>query len=605
MTIVLNGNPFSRALGAALMLLAPALLGTPARADSIVLENNRAVDGLVCGENAYYVHINIRGTEVPIPRHRILEVTVNSDEENVRMLLAQTVDAVGRQQVGAARTLLEQARGLNPQEDSVRERIAALDRQVVELERAGGTPEQRRRRAQDLFEQAREAYNRVRIDQGNERLISALRTDPSFQPAHELIVARLTQSARPDLMLAAEYFGEAAWPDNITSNHPLIPFLPQIYAALAENFRLTIDSDRTGHYYRLLSLMAEAFTLNPDWMSHAVFDQRRMIEMPLEDLLCTLIAANLDSGQPALAAQKLNSWTQPGRSAQCDLLYARAAIGTGQTEQAVQILEAAHEANPSHASLPVQAKAANLLLQAEQAGAAGQMDQAQASLEQVFYGPDQVLPELSDTVGRRLSEIKLARLSAGQGSPWLLAEVQALNMRFQADAEQRTLAAERLRQALTFTPWSLEPTWSINGRPLAVPAEVNDSLRTAISTPLGIQFDENSPFRVRMQIDLAMSEEHRQLLTQAIETGNTAMLPEAVLVTGVQLSLDAQYPGLPTLLTDSWSARDLLPADQFAQGVQLRLSTAAELTRLVSESMPGFIPTTLRPLSQKLRLVVT
>ncbi|MCE5229832.1 hypothetical protein LLG95_09580 [bacterium] len=586
----------------AMPLIAAVVLTPAAWADRIVTDNDRTLEGVIQSQNEYYININVRGTLVPVPRSRIREIVVQKPNENVRLLLDKANESLRRNQASVARAQLEQARALNATDQKLRDEMSQLDRKIVTIERSGGTPEERRHRAQDLLREAKDAYDRVQNDLGNEKLIEALRTDPSYDAAHTLIDQKLNQGNRPNLMLAAEYFAEALWPDNLKSDSTVIPMLPKIYSELAERFGETTDAERASRYYDLQDLLSKAFVQHPEWVGNDP-ELKRMIEMPMNDLMADLIGRNIAQGQYQTALDKLHIWMEPGKLPLADTLYARADIGQKNYAEAARLLDEVAAASGGSTQLQVQAKAARRLVEAQQNAAAGKTDAAIATLETVFYTPEQMIPEIREAVGQRLAELKGLKLKGGASpNPWLPAEVAALNLRFAAEQKGREDGYSQLRKSLAYVPWRLDAVWSVNGNAMTVQPQINDALRNMLSTPMQIQFNANSPFTLRMQIDLGMSEAEGQVFVQSMETGNKANFPQPLNVTGVKFSVDASYPALPPLLSAEWNAQSLLAQKDQAKGIKIPLASTAELATVIQKDLPKFIAPSVRQLPARLRI---
>lgn len=585
------------------VLLACLVLAQAAWADKIVLDNNRTVEGVIQSKNDFYININVRGTLVPIPRERIREIVVMKPNENIRFLLDRTTEAVGKSKASAARAQLEQAKAINTTDSTLRDEIAKLDRKVIDLERSGGNPDERRHRAQDLLRRANEAYDRIQNEVGNDLLIEALRTDPTYEPAHQIIDQKLNiGGSRPDLMLAAEYFAEALWPDNMKADSVVVPLLPKMYVELTNRFGDTIDLERANRYYDLLNLLSQAFAAHPEWVGNDP-EEKRVVEMPFNDLMADLVGRELGKSQYQLALDKLNIWTQPGKLGAADVLFARAYIGQKRYDEALKLLEAVASSSSGSAQLQVQAKAAKRLVDAEASSEAGKTDEAITTLETIFYSSEQMLPEIRNAVGLRLAELKESKLKTGTSpNPWMPAEVAALNLKFNTEQSGREAGFASLRKALAYIPWHLDAVWSVNGTTMNVPTQLNDALVNTLSLPMAIQFSPNSPFNLRVQIDLGMSDADAQTFVQSMETGNKANFPKPVTVNAIKISVEASYPALPPMLSTEWSASALIPANAKSKEIKIQLAATGDLTKAVQKELPAYISPAVKNLPAKLRI---
>lgn len=587
----------------ALPLVAAALLAPAAHADRIVLNNKRTLEGVIQSQNDFYININVSGTLVPVPRGRIKEVVIQKPDENVRLLLDKANEAIRRNETSIARSALEQARAINTNDQKLREEINKADRKVIDLERSGGTPEERRRHAQDLLREANDAYDRVQVDVGNEKLIAALRTDPTYEPAHQLIDQRMNQGSRPNLMLAAEYFANALTPDSIKADNPVVPLLPQIYVDLASRFGETTDIEKANRYYDLLNQVSAAFAAHPDW-SGSDPAAKRIVDTPFNELMAELIDKSLNRGQYQLAMDKLHIWTPPNRIPEANKLYARAFIGQKSFAEAEKLLEQIASESSGSNQLQVQAKAAQRLVEAQQSAEAGKIDTAIATLETVFYTSEQLIPEIHEAVGQMLAEFKASKLKAGVSpNPWLSAEVAALKLRFGADQRTREDAYSELRRLLAYVPWRLNAVWMVNGNAMNVPTAVNGALCNALSEPLDIQFNNGSPFVLRAQIDLGMTIPDAQTFTQSMETGNKANFPQPVNITGFKITIEASYPALPTMLNSTWTAQSLVSAKEKAKEIRISLATANDLiTILLQKEMSKYVSPEVTKMPKRLKI---
>lgn len=257
------------------LLLGPAV--TAVRADKIVTRNGQTLEGVIKDENKYNVRLDNRGNIISVPVERIKKIERISVAENVKMLLDRANDALGRSDMTGARAYVEQARTLNTTSQAVLDSIDKMNKQIQEMEIRGGTPEERRMRADALLQRAKEAFDLIRREEGNNLLLTALSTDPTNVNAHDMIDSLLTTKGsdgkrvikeNPDLLLAADYFTRVIWPDNadkIKNDSPVIILLPRIYATLAQLFQESSDPERAKRYAQLMKVLADAFATHPTW----------------------------------------------------------------------------------------------------------------------------------------------------------------------------------------------------------------------------------------------------------------------------------------------------------------------------------------------------
>ena len=333
---------FRRLRWIALLMAVPAALaflssGGQAYADKIITKDGQSFEGIIIEENPHYVKLDVQGTMIPVPRERIERIVTQTQEENLETLLSEATTALSRGEIADTRALLEQARVLTPQTPQLREQFEELDERVAEIERKGGTLEERRKRARRLLEEAQEAFDKIRTEEGNRLLILALKTDPSFERAHEQIEDYLEQPG-PDLQLAAEYFTEIMWPDQLRPDSPVIELLPAVYADLAERFRTARDVYKIGHYAEQMRKIYKAFSENPNWLDYARRSEKRLLKIPVNQLLANLVSQNVAEGEYAYALVKLKDWASPSDSVLLGQLYVRCYVGLRQFGKAEELL---------------------------------------------------------------------------------------------------------------------------------------------------------------------------------------------------------------------------------------------------------------------------
>lgn len=542
-----------------------------AHADRITTHQGQALEGVVTEENPYYVHIDVRGVVVPVPRERIKSISKATLEDNVRMLLDRAREAESRDDLGTARTLVEQARRLNTSDATLVQDLAQLDRDLTDMEKRGGTPEARRARAEVLIQRAREAYDKIRVDEGDSLLLQALKTDPTYTEAHALINEKLTTPGqRPDLLLAAEYFSEALWPNNVTLDNPVVPLLPEIYEDLLDRFDRGTDIPRAQRYAELLRVLDEAFRTRPELKVQLTDAQRQLLATPLVDQLTEIIRRNIDRAEYEFALQKLSAWADPLASADMTLLFTRAWVGNGNFDEAAAALAKAHETFPENQSLLPHLNAVNLLITAEKAQQEQNVTQAIADYEKVFAARENLVREVGQMSGARLAMLKAPLLDdqASTAPLWLKADTAAQIFRFGGDSNMRRRAAELLLQTLPRLPWRLDLKFTINDTPIDLGPAQHAMVQAAIARPLNVAFDPQSSFALDFTIGLQVDPTSAPLLMQALDPNTGASIAAPLNVTGLRFNLIAAQPSLGILYQSAWAEPGPAPA------AQARLSAA-------------------------------
>ena len=588
-----------------LVAAAILLLGLQsAWADKIVTINGQTLEGVIREENEYVVNIDVRGIIIPVPRKRIKEVVKNTADENVRFLLDRALEALSRDDIMTARTLVEQARLLNSQDPTLQNNFIKLDEEITDLERRGGTPEERQRRAEALLARATEAYDRIKTEEGNRLLIQALKTEPTLEAAHRLMTDRLTKTGRPDLLLAAEYFTQVMWPDHLRNDSPVIMMLPTIFTDLVQRFKDTEDIHNASQYWEMLNIISQAFEKNPLWKNTQQEDVRALLDRPLLSLLSEQIEANIKNGYYDQALQKLKIWAQPQDSPQLAILFVRAQMGNGNLTDAEATVSAALTKYPDQPELVKTSNALNILTEAEKAGQGGKTDEAIADLNKIFAIRDTLVPEIVEMAGQRLASIRAAQIPAAATSTNAMeaADTAAVVMRYSEDQALRQQAAVILSRNLSTIPWKLELNVTANGQPLTAPPEIVQQIQAMLTQPLGVRFAAESPFVLAMQMDLHLNNPNGPaVLQEALQAGPTGPLKEPIVMNGVQFSLVASHPSLGILYQDRWS-NDLLSAPQSPHVAAMNLQTVESLSNVISQVLPQILPPELRVLTSHLKV---
>ena len=526
-------------------------------ADRVVTTNGQTIEGVIKDENAYYLRINVKGIIIPIPKERIKEVAKNTLEENVQMLLERATEAISRGDISTARTLVEQARTLNTAKSALVENLNKLDQEITDLESRGGTPEERRLRAQSFLDRAKEAYDLIKNDEGNQLLIQALKSDPTYEPAHAKINDLLRQE-NPDLNLAAEYFAEVLWPDHLKMDSPVIPMLPAVYDHLTKMFEGSNDMQRSAHYAHLIQAFSEGFASHPSWKEKAPAAVREKINKPVDTLLADLIRNNLAQGNFELAQAKLQGWTTPDKSVEIARLYIRAYIGSERFSDALKILDQIMKKFPDNLDLRPQYNALKLTIQGQQAQEIGDATTAISTFETVYASRENLVPELVEAVGRHLAVLRAPEMETAQANApgWRAADVAALIMRYGQDVPQKRRAAEIMISAIQVVSWRLAIAASVNGSKITLPDEINQSAMKALGRPLAVRFDPQSPFVIHFMIDFKVEGKGEEI-AQTINSGQTVTSTPPPSAMGFAFALVATHATLGQIYRVAWTSAPL------------------------------------------------
>lgn len=547
-----NPAPRRAGLSAALLALLAVASAPGAFADRIVTKAGQTLDGIIREENKFNILIDVRGIEIPVPHERIQSVTRNTLDENARSLLDRAFETLSRDDIPTARTLVEQARGLNSQTPRIQDDLQRLDAQITDLERRGGSAEDRRIRAENMLRRAQEDYDRIRTDEGNLLLIQALRIDPSYEEAQRLIEEKLSSPGNTDTLLAAEYFVDVLWPENVREDSPVIPLLPAAYVDLAGRFGQTLDIRRAQRFSELLTTMSEAFQKNPAWAAGASAEARALIARPVVELLSDQVKTNLVTGDYEFALDKMKGWANPTDSEDLAMLFARAYVGAGKYDSAASVLSQGLAAFPSNVDFQPNLNALDLLRKGDAALAAGNVDEAGTTYEQIFTNRANLLQEITEKAGNTLSDLKFEQMNnaVGQEPRWRAADLAALVMTYSTKDEQRFRAAAVLNSAIQTLSWKLRVQWFLNGTEIT-PGDVNAGSQAALAGPLAVNFDDSSPFVIELAINAQISESQKLDAVQQISNNGTLATP--VPVNELGFTMTAMHPILGPLMQAKWN----------------------------------------------------
>ena len=576
----LDGPMKRRLLGLTLLCVA-----APVPADLIVMRNGREVSGVITEENDLYVQIEVRGVTTPIPRERIASIEKLTPEENARLLLEQAEAALTNSEVPMARSLVEKARMMNAEDEQTIEHLSSLDRRITDLEEMGGTPEERRRRATAMLRQAEQAFDRIRMREGNELLMQALRADPTYQPAHDMFDKRLREQREIDPMIVAQYVADILYPQEAPVSTAIAAMLPSVYQELAFRYETSSDVRVIENYVKWLIAIRELFDQHPEWLTQATADQRALAQEPIEDLLGRLSEYSLAQFDYEVAHRKVLAWAKPDASAQQAELLSRVHVAS--------VIRRAGECSPPASSFPgdteqrLQANALDRNVHCLESLQSGNRSQGMELLEQVLNTQADLPNEYEVVIGRRLSPLLTLQTEGAveSGESWQAAEDAAIVMRFGEDPARRVEAARVLSREIHRTPWAPHLDVTVNGEPVDVEADQLEAIAQALTEPLAISFNENSTFQFTFTMNLVTSAADRERLTAALTQGVPA--DPMVAIRSIDFKLTASQPALGQMLESEWTV-SALPATV----VQLRERRASEMQSLTeaSEGTTGTLP---------------
>ncbi len=600
-----------------LMVLPFLMFSSTTVADKVITKNGQILEGLIKSENSHYIDMDIQGTITRMPVDRVMKVIINTPEENVRSLLDRILEAIIREDIHTAQRLIEQARSIKINDVKLIENLNLLDGDITDLEHRGGSTEQRRIRAEALLSKAKRAFDRIRTEEGNELLIMALRIDPGYEEAHKKVNQLLSGPARPDLLLAGEYFASALWINSAKNKRldsPVVALLPATYAELAERFNKTNNLAAAGRYAELIRIISDAFVNNPTWIDHARSNEERaLFSEPVTGLLSRLVNDNLERGEYKNAYGKLRSWADPGESAESSELFIRALIGAEEYADAISLLEVAVNDFPQSIVVKPRLDALKLLLEGDAALQDGQVTKAVDLYDQVYAMREVLLPEIEVAVGQRISGVRASVINkSGPSRPrWLKADVAAMIARYSPKSQDRRYAAKVFSESIPSSSWKLDVIWQINGTPLAIPDEISAGVKPVLGRPLHTRFNSRSPFHLTALIDMQTTQEEADLFKQFLLTPKETNLRRGIKITAFKFNITAGHPALGRMMDKSWETTAIPPnvlQSIIDQGVtfekdrnpSVSITGFDSLAQFVNEYLPSYVTRDVTLLSSQL-----
>lgn len=536
-------------------------LTTQCFADKVIMRGGRSVEGVITENNNILIKINVEGNLLTIPQSRVEKIILEKPEQNARDTLDQITAAMAQGDLHTARTLIEQMRMSELTDIAMNERLVELDDELTSLERRGGTAEERSAQAKRFYTRAMDAFDRTQNNEGYRYLLEALISDPEFEEAHERLEVYF---AKPDtnLLLAGEYFYEVLWPDHLRSQSPVINRLPEIYAQVLEEFRVTNDVKLARLRGRILKSVYEALSQNPDWLiSSSAQESHQFLNQSLEDQLGPIIEEDFACQRFKLAQEKLRAFARPEDSPYMAELFARAYLGRLRLDTAYQTLWIGAKQFPTATFLSEQASGVRLLQMAEKAEEAGNEDASIISQMQVYTNPQDFLPETHLASGRMLAErlVDDMQLKSIEGPSYEAGDIAAMVLVYREDYPEREKAEKILAQSLPVLPWQLRVQWYCGAEKMELGDQAIKAIETSLNDMTGLTFDENSHFWLDLEVHMTLSADRDRQVALAIATDRPEQTIEAqppVSVRSLTFKLKAHHPALGTLWEQRWQPND-------------------------------------------------
>jgi hypothetical protein len=379
--------------------------------------------------------------------------------------------------------------------------------------------------------------------------------------ATEMMNDRLGKQAVADSLLAVRYFVEVLYPDHLPPSSPVYSMLPAMYQDVAKRLDATNDAQMVSKYDKWLKTLNAAIQAHPAWATNATDTQQALLAKPLKTLLTEVVVDTLKRGDMQVALLKLQTWANPKGSASEAILCARAYIGAGQDEQAVQTIDEAEKLFPNDLSLRLHAKALALIAQGIQALRSGAKEQGVQALEQVFNSNASLPTEYMDVIGRQLAGAVAADLvnASADDVSWQTADRAALVMHYAVDSKLRKGAAQILSKAVYATAWDINFAIKINGVEMPISQERKQAAVNALAAPLGIRDDPTSPFHFTLTMNMYMSDADADRLASVLGKSTLGVVNPPARVTGLQFVVSAEQVSLGDML-DQASAVQVIPS---------------------------------------------
>lgn len=480
-----------------LLTAAPGIV----RADKIFYKNGKFIQGIIQEEFPTRVELLFEGRLLSIPRTRIESIEYESREENLESMMAKVAEALRREEPDEARKHIDSARKL----DSAGEFAAELDQYEQEVDRleTHGTAEQRRAAAENLLAQAREQIDRIQIDRGLELLLESLETDPTYQPAHDLMAKQLREMIPPPVDLAIDYFADFVDPEQMKANHPFVSFAPAALVELRKRYADVSKEEVIAETTRRIRKVTRLLEEHPDWNYEASAAQMSVINRGFEGIVESQIDQDLRDGDFEEALFRIEAWeeVEPG-SSQLPKLYVRAWIGLEEFDKAkntmAQLIE--EPAAPEWAKL-----SHNALTNYETALDAlewGQERQAEGLLATLLSLKGQLLPEVYQLIARTKfenDEPQISRL-AQQGDPSGAADVALRAYVYSVDPGHIVTARSAFTDLVPLISFKPSFVWNLDGIDIPLHDVSLDIIKTRFGSEYGLRFSDISPFAMEIRI---------------------------------------------------------------------------------------------------------
>lgn len=585
-----------------------------ARADRIVTKDGRTITGIVIEENFRHVTIDVRGKVLNVPRTRIGKVYKEDVQQNVKTMLDQATEALGRHDLMTARSLLDQTRLMDIEDQPLRDRLEEVEALATELERRGGTPEERRRNAESYFNRALEAFDKMKAREGNELLLEAVKSDQTYEPAQERLEEYFISDSN-DLDMMGAYFYEAMWPDHLRLNSPVFERLPEIYDKAIGEFGRTTDVVRASYLARVVKSIFEGVAQHPEWIMNAApgtaekFQPSNYLPVMSDQTL-----NNIERKQYDLALGKAQTFARPVDSAETALLFSRIYAGLNDLEEAAGVLAIAASQFPESRTLRDAQSGLILLRTGRTAQNAGNQEAARFAYEEIYRDAGKYPYEI---VARACASLAVEmdpqlETAEAQGPPWRAADVAALVMIYGATPERREQATEIFRKNLPLTAWRPVLEWEADGETITLDTVTHDQMRRSVTRSGNLKVDDRSPFQLEVTVKTGLSRPMARQLAIAVASGNPQQLISdnpPLKITSMKIEIKAIHPALGTLWSRT-SRPDSLPEDVArrqgaAPGSELSFLTldrVEALRRFIEVDLPYFLAPMMSSMSSELHI---
>lgn len=528
-----------------------ALVPSTARADKIFYKNGKFIQGIVKEEYPTRVEIFFEGRVLSIPRTRIETIEYESSDDNLKSIMAKIADALEREEAAEARTHLEAARALDTGGKFAQE-IKGFETEIERLA-THGTAEQRRAASEKYLAQAREQFDRIQIDKGIEFLLSSLATDPTYQPAHDLMARQLQEMIPPPVDLAIEYFADFVDLEQIKANHPFVSFAPASMVELSRRLSEATTEEALDKNTRRLFKLSRMIEAHPDWNYQASAAQQAYIDRGFTGLIEERLDADLKKGNYETALLRAQAWADVQPDApDLERYYIRAWVGMADFERANTAMEALIEdpLAPEWAKLSFNALANYQT--ALDALKWGQDRQAEGLLATLLTLKGQLLPEVYQLIAKTKFEYDEPQIDAmlQRGDPSGAADIALRAFVYSVEPGMILKARNSFTELAPLLAFKPTFVWIVDGIEIPLHKDSLDIIKTHLGSLYGLRFSDISPFNMEIRlVSFTFDGTGEELLAQINdEKAYTVDIYEADdNVVEIELHISVSHPVAPDL----------------------------------------------------------